>query len=198
MIAGLKDRDTSAEPLREAACMSSKYALVERERRFVVPELPPGEPWATRSITDLYIDGTRIRLRFSVGTVQGRPEILRKLTQKLPDRTDVVGHCGFITTMYLDEAEFEVLTGLPGYTLTKQRLSFPPMGVDVFSGALEGLIIAEAEFADDETMSAFVPPLWCGPEVTLVDELAGGNLARLASRPRAEVEEALAFVRPSA
>lgn len=171
---------------------TSKYSLVERERRFLVTQLPLDEPWATRSITDLYVDGTRIRLRRSEGTVEGRPELLRKLTQKLPEPHPVVGRCGQITNFYLDEPEYQRLAQLPGRQLTKQRLSYPPMGVDVFSGALTGLIIAEAEFADDEAMTAFVPPPWCGIEITHHPALTGGNLARIANLPPSEAAAALA------
>lgn len=177
---------------RDADSVShSKYALIERERRFLVSELPQVDAWATRSITDLYVDGTRIRLRRSEGVVDGRPEILRKLTQKLPERTEVIGHCGYITTMYLDEAEYRALSFLSGRVLSKQRLSFPPMGVDVFDGPLAGLIIAEAEFLDDETMTAFEPPAWCGHEITDHPSLTGANLARIAALPNAEATSAL-------
>ena len=110
----------------------------------------------------------------------GKPKTVRKLTQKLPAPNGVVGHCGTITTMYLDEAEYGALSGLPGHWLSKQRLSFPPMGVDVFEGPLMGLMIAEAEFHDDETMAAFVPPPWCGHEVTEHPSLTGASLARMA------------------
>ncbi len=173
---------------------SSKYALAERERRFLVSELPRHEPSATRLITDLYLAGTRIRLRLSTGVVDGQPETLRKLTQKLPAPNGVVGHCGTITTMYLDEAEYAALSGLSGHWLSKQRFSSAPMGVDVFDGPLMGLIIAEAEFHDDEAMTAFAPPLWCGLEVTDHPILTGASLARMAAMPHSEAAAALAAV----
>ena len=179
--------------LREAdKVSSSKYALVERERRFLVSQLPQVEPWATRSITDLYVEGTQIRLRKSDGVVDGRPETVRKLTQKVPARTKVVGHCGFITTMYLNQDEYEVFARLPGFWLNKQRFSFPPIGVDVFDGGLAGLAIAEAEFLDDETMTRFVPPPFCGPEITERPALTGASLARMAALPVTEAAQALA------
>ncbi len=173
---------------------SSKYALVERERRFLVPELPPPEPLAKRSITDLYIEGTRVRLRLSTAVVDGRPETIRKLTQKLPARNGVVGHCGTITTMYLDEDEYRALSGLPGQWLSKQRFSYPPMGVDVFEGPLTGLLIAEAEFHDDAAMTAFVPPQWCGQEVTEHAGLTGATLAGLAALPSGDAAAALTAI----
>lgn len=161
--------------------MSSKYARIERERRFLVPALPGVEAIADRTITDLYIDGTRMRLRLSVGSVGGEPEVVRKLTQKIPAPDgSPPGVQGWITNTYLSEDEYERFAVLPGRWLRKRRLSIPPMGVDVFEGALAGLILAEAEFASDAEMAAFVPPGWCGREVTGDPQYRGGNLVRLA------------------
>lgn len=171
---------------------ASKYAQVERERRFLVREVPRAEPLIRRAITDLYLDGTRIRLRQSVGIVDGQGEVQRKLTQKLPDVVPVGGRRGTITTMYLDEAEYQRLSGLPGRWLTKQRLSFPPLCVDVFQGPLTGLIIAEVEFSDDEEMLQFVAPPWCRAEITEHDGLTGGNLARIAMLEPGDTARALA------
>jgi CYTH domain-containing protein len=175
----------------------SKYAVIERERRFLVPKLPREQPWATRSIEDLYIEGTRVRLRRSDGVVGGRSEVIRKLTQKLSDPDAEGGRRGHITTMYLNETEYERLSVLPGHWLKKERLSFPPMGVDVFQGALAGLLVAEAEFSNDESMAAFVPPPWCGPEITEHLEFTGANLARIAALPPLAARAALAAARLS-
>ncbi len=171
---------------------SSKYALVERERRFLVAELPETEPSARRSITDLYVDRTRLRLRLVEEVVDGRVEVARKLTQKVPQRNGVVGHRGFITTMYLDEDEYRVFGELPGCWLSKQRLTIEQMGVDVFASPLEGLMIGEAEFVDEATMKAFVPPPWCGSEVTDHPGFDGANLARLAQLLEVDAVQALA------
>ncbi len=162
----------------------SKYALIERERRFLVPGLPDLEPSAVRHITDRYVIGTRLRLRRTEGTVDGRPEVVRKLTQKVPGPADVPGRCGDITTIYVDEEEYRTLCALPALVLRKTRLSLPPLGVDVFEGPLAGLVIAEAEFADDESMAAFVPPAWCGTEITGNPALTGAALARISALPR--------------
>ena len=168
-----------------------KYALEERERRFLVAELPSDEPWATRSIADLYIEGSRVRLRRNEGIVNGQPELVFKLTQKVPSPNGVLGHRGYLTTMYLDAAEYEIFRVLSGDWLDKTRLSFPPMGVDVFGGPLAGLMIAEAEFDDDDAMSAFVPPTWCGREITDVPSMTGANLARISKLPPIEAAAAL-------
>jgi len=46
--------------------MPGKYAHVERERRFRMAESPaPSAVTATRMITDRYLVGTRLRLRWA-------------------------------------------------------------------------------------------------------------------------------------
>ena len=73
-----------------------KYARVERERRFLLPAVPPG-PFArsVRSI-DRYILGTRLRLREMVDMATSTS--VYKLTQKIPASADTPP---LITTMYL-------------------------------------------------------------------------------------------------
>lgn len=154
-----------------------KYALVERERRWLVPTLPGDEPWAVRRIEDLYIAGSRLRLRRSRGHVEGAPESRFTLTQKVAGEDRDRGRQGLVTTIYLTEAEHEVFDVLPGERIAKTRLSFPPLGVDLFEGALDGLIIAEAEFVSDEEMAAFRPPAWCGTEITGDPSYRGSCLA---------------------
>ena len=38
--------------------------------------------------------------------------------------------------------------------------------VDIYSGALTGLSVAEVEFATEDAADAFEPPAWFGREVT--------------------------------
>ena len=136
-----------------------KYSVIECERRFLLADVPPGalEP---RRITDLYLDGTRLRLR-SVTTPHG--DVLeRKLGHKRRyDESDpsVVLH----TSMYLDEHEFETLSALPGRTLTKTRwtmhLADRRGAVDVFEKDLFGLAMLEVDLSDPDEASAYEPPL---------------------------------------
>ncbi|MEU8956095.1 hypothetical protein AB0C93_17540 [Streptomyces sp. NPDC048518] len=153
-----------------------KYALVERERRYVLAGPPDlTSVTATRVITDRYLTGTRLRLRRAERPDTGSREL--KLTQKVPaDRPGAVQ--GLITNTYLSQAEYDVLASLPGAVLSKTRFSVPPLGVDVFAGPLEGLVLAEAEFADDHEARDFVPPPMCLVEVTDDVRFTGGRLVR--------------------
>ncbi len=89
--------------------------------------------------------------------------------------------------MYLDAAEYAVLATLPATSLHTKRLSIPPLGVDVFDGALTGLVLAEVEFIDDEAMVAFVAPREAVAEVTDDQRLTGGRLAGMPGSDLADV-----------
>ncbi len=166
-----------------------KYARVEWERRFLLDRLPPqANVTRVRRIADRYIDGTNLRLR------QQRDdgnEAAFKLTQKLP--TDATGaRQGLITTMYLTEAEFQLLANLPAKMLTKTRYSVPPFGIDVFEDALTGLVLAEAEFNSTEEASALSLPPFIVREVTEDPRFTGDELVRASTE---ELEKLLAEFR---
>jgi hypothetical protein len=157
-----------------------KYALVERERRFLLPGPPPGGA-QPRQITDHYLTGTRLRLRRVTGGGRAEPEY--KLTQKVPAaRPGPVR--GLITNLYLSRAEYDVLRALPAAEVGKTRLSFPPYVVDVFAPPRLGLVLAEVELGSDDELTACPPPEGSVAEVTSDDRFTGG---RLAVTPRAKL-----------
>lgn len=111
--------------------------------------------------------GTRLRLR----CVTDEHGAVRKLGHKVrtPDaRVSTVWH----TSLYLDAAEYEVLTRLTARTLTKRRWSLATGGcADEFLGPLHGLVLLEGERPFD------APP----PAVEVTDDVrfTGGALAAL-------------------
>ena len=165
-------RVTGSTPAERAG----KYALVERERRFLLAGAPePTQAQEVRRITDRYLTETRIRLRRVDRSAPDQSEF--KLTQKVPaDRPGPVQ--GTITTTYLSQAEYDVFAVLPAAVLTKTRLSLPPLGIDVFDAPLHGLILAEAEFTTDEDTHAFEPPADVVAEVTDDPRFTGGRLVQ--------------------
>lgn len=151
----------------------SKYARIERERRFLLREFPAGAaPVRIRRLTDRYIAGTSLRLREQ--TEDGCAPVY-KLTQKIPMPDG--GSQGSITTIYLTADEFRLLAQLPANVLCKTRHSIPPFGIDVFEGPLQGLIMAEAEFESEEEAAALPPPPFLFREVTSDPRFTGGSLA---------------------
>ena len=157
----------------------SKYARIERERRFLLTSLPADAGPAQR-IEDLYVDGSRLRLR-KLTAADGT--VVLKLTQKI----DVDPAHRSITTLYLTPEEYERLAALPGARLAKRRHPFAwkgvTFGVDVFEGPLGGLVLAEVEADSDAALWSVDLPPFADREVTDRVEYTGGSLARAASPP---------------
>jgi CYTH domain-containing protein len=152
---------------------AEKYARVERERRWLMEHPPePATAAAEVEVTDIYFEGTRLRLRRMVDRRSHAPTIY-KLTQKVP----ATATTGLVTNTYLSEAEYELLSELQGHRLQKIRYSIPPFGVDVFLPPYEGLVLAEAEFETDEAMAAATAPDGAVREVTDDVRYTGGYLA---------------------
>lgn len=158
-----------------------QYARIERERRFLVDRFPSSGVVRVRRIADRYLDGTRLRLREQ--SDDGGP-VSFKLTQKVQDQA-AGAQQGFLTSIYLTESEFRLLAELPARTLRKVRYSLPPFGVDVFEGALQGLLLAEAEFDSAAEADALAVPAFILHEVTADPRFTGGQLA-CASRSSVE------------
>lgn len=163
---------------------SPKYERIERERRFLLRELPPNlkvnHPHA--QITDNYLTGTRLRLRKSRWPATN--EWTLKLTQKHapppPDFSRTL-----ITSIYLNEYEYEVLSVFEANELRKNRYPYEHEGrtysIDVFLGALYGLILAETDFETDEEMDIFPLPSFAVLDVTNDEMFTGGSLVYLTS-----------------
>jgi CYTH domain-containing protein len=162
------------------AGLSRKYAVVERERRFLTnPAVDLSAASRVLRIEDRYVGGTRLRLR----TVRepGR-DVVRKLGQKVrlaPGDASAIAH----TTMYLDDDEHALLSGLPAVTLSKTRYVVPlsdrwDAAADVFHGSLSGLTMTELDLGPDGSLSQPLPS-WLGIEVTHLEEFTGYALACL-------------------
>ena len=158
----------------------NKYARIERERRFLLEQLPPDlDSSQFTLIEDLYIAGTRLRLR-KMTTPDGTVSAL-KFGHKFvaPDQP---AQQTMMTNFYLDEAEFALLAKLPGRLLVKKRFKYAWHGrifsIDQFQNQLQGLILAEIEALTDEDLMTIPVPDFAIREVT--DEIAftGGALVR--------------------
>ncbi len=165
---------------RLTADHAPKYERVERERRYLLRALPPGLKItdAHTQITDNYITNTRLRLRKV--RVPATNEYTLKLTQKhAPDAPDFART--LITSIYLNEYEYEVFSVFEGTELRKNRYPYEHEGrsyaVDVFLGMLHGLILAETDFDTDEELHNFPMPAFAARDVTGDTRFTGGSLA---------------------
>jgi len=160
----------------------SNYARIERERRYVLEDLPPGLTRADPhvQITDNYITGTRLRIR-KVRDPRTNKWIV-KFTQKYAIRPDDLSRT-VITNTYLNALEADTLSVFEGNEIRKNRYKFEfegrTFGIDMFLGDLFGLILAEVSFDSDEEMNSFSPPSFAIAEVTNTDLFSGGRLSQL-------------------
>jgi CYTH domain-containing protein len=139
-------------------------ARVEIERKFLVRERPPGlERSRPTRIEQGYLaiadDGTEVRIRRRDGTAV--------LTVK-----GGIGRTRAEEEIEIEAERFARLWPLTqGRRIEKTRHLIPAgagltIELDVYSGALTGLIVAEVEFGSEEEADAFEPLEWLGSEVT--------------------------------
>jgi CYTH domain-containing protein len=159
---------------------------VEIERKFLVPAPPPRldrHPHGPieQGYVAIHPDGTEVRIR--------RREDTAVLTVKSG---------GLLTRVEeeitLDDGTFERLWPLTaGRRIEKVRHLIPAgsdglvIELDVYGGDLDGLVVAEVEFASEADAEAFAPPAWLGREVTADARFKNQRLA-VEGRPDAGPE----------
>jgi adenylate cyclase len=151
----------------------------EIERKFLLDDLPA----ATAAVEPTHID-------------QGYLAITDELEVRVRSRADarlltVKGGRGEVrreVTIALSAEQFDQVWDLTaGRRIRKRRWVLPAddgveIEVDQFAEDLEGLLIAEVEFASVDDSRAFTPPDWFGSEVT--DDERYRNAALATDDPR--------------
>lgn len=159
------DMDATRPPV------SLKYAVVERERRYLVSGLPEGA-LQVKDIVDRYVMGTRLRLR-EVRDADGT--VVRKLNHKvrLSDGPEEIA----CTSVYLDQGEWQLLMRLPALILRKRRHVYRwedrTIAVDQHE---DGTFFAEIDDGDHPSQRL---PSWLDviADVTADEEWTGARLA---------------------
>ena len=171
----------------------SKYARLERERRYLLQDLPEGLTRADHhlQITDNYLTGTRLRLR-KVRDPRTNKWVV-KFTQKVAPNAEDLSRT-IITNTYLNATEAETLSVFEANEIRKNRYPFEFEGrkfsVDMFLGDLFGLVLAEVSFETDEDMEGFRKPAFAIADVTNNEIFSGGKLSELTFEDfRKEVEQ---------
>ena len=160
----------------------SRYARLERERRYLLQDLPEGLTRADPhiQITDNYITGTRLRLRKVRDPKTNKWTV--KFTQKFaPNPADLSRT--IITNTYLNADEYQVMSVFEANETRKNRYAFEWEGrkfaIDMFLGDLFGLVLAEVSFETDEELDIFPTPPFAIAEVTNNEIFSGGKLSEL-------------------
>ena len=160
----------------------SKYARIERERRYLLQDLPEGLTRADHhlQITDNYITGSRLRIRKVRDPRTNKWTV--KFTQKFAPDPDDLSRT-FITNTYLNALEAEVLSMFNANEIRKNRYSFEHEGrkfsVDMFLGDLFGLVLAEVSFDNDAELDSYQTPPFALADVTNNYLFSGGKLCEL-------------------
>src|ERR1051325_7536515 len=160
----------------------SKYARIERERRYLLQDLPAGlartDPHV--QITDNYITGTRLRIRKVREPRTNKWTV--KFTQKFAPDPDDLSRT-IITNTYLNAPEAEVLSVFDANEIRKNRYPFEFDGrkfsVDTFLGDLFGLVLAEVSFETDEELANYPKPPFALIDVTNDPLFSGGRLCEM-------------------
>ena len=177
---------------RVSADVSETYARAKIRRRFVLRELPAGLTLQSDhlQITDNYITGTRLRLRKA--RVPRTNEWTLELTQNFAPAAPHDLSRTLVTSIYLSQYEYEVLSVFEGNEIRKNRYPYEHEGrayeVDVFLGELRGLVLAGTEFASDAETEGFNAPSFAVFDVTNEELFTGARLAHLSAEEiRAEL-----------
>ena len=146
----------------------------EIERKFIADKTKMPVPSSSVDIRQGYValdeNGSEVRLREKGG--------MYYLTVKSGGGLERME-----SEIQISEEEFEKLwIFTEGRRVEKIRYKIPLEGglvceLDIFSGALKGLVTAEVEFKDLSTAESFVPPVWFGEEVTRDSRYKNKNLA---------------------
>jgi CYTH domain-containing protein len=164
-------------PLRRTGRpLGATVRVIEIERKFLVAE-PPSDfgRWPSTAIEQGYLsiddDGTEVRVRRRGGRTW--------LTVK-----SGAGRVRVEEEIEIDGDRFERLWPLTeGRRIEKRRHEIDAgdglvLELDVYEGALQGLVVAEVEFESEAAAEAFAPPDWLGSDVTEDARYKNQRLAR--------------------
>jgi CYTH domain-containing protein len=148
-----------------------KYSALEIERRWLVDLSAVGNLPAFRRIQDLYVEGSRLRLR-KITEPDGR--FIFKFGKKYGKRSNASEP---VTNLYLTEAEYDQLFKLPGFITVKRRYSIAEGALDIYEQPRPGLAIFEIEFDDEASAQSYRPPHFVTLEITAESSFSGVSLA---------------------
>jgi adenylate cyclase len=155
---------------------------IEIERKFLVT----GDGWRlSASVGERLREGLLARMEHGKVRVR-RGERLAWVTIKGPKKH--ISRQEFEYEVPVEDADEMLATLCEGPIIEKTRYRIPYEGltwaVDVFSGGLDGLIIAEVELADPEQAAPL--PHWIGSEVTGNPQYSSAAIARAIGKRHAK------------
>ncbi|HWQ60186.1 MAG TPA: hypothetical protein VN420_03490 [Candidatus Fimivivens sp.] len=151
--------------------------MIELERTYLAKRLPDGlGDCPSKEMLDIYLPAESqhpvLRLRKNGDQL----EMTKKTIVEGTDSSKMEEQ-----TIKLSDEEYAALAGIGGKRVGKTRYLYVIDGhtaeVDVFGGALSGLVLVDFEFETEAEKDAFPMPEFCLAEVTQEEFIAGGFLA---------------------
>jgi CYTH domain-containing protein len=151
--------------------------MIELERTYLAKRLPEGlYECPSREMLDIYLPVSSRHPVLRVRRNGDKLEMTKKTHVEGTDSSKMEEQ-----TIRLSREEYEALTGIEGKRVGKIRYLYEIDGrtaeVDVFVGALSGLVLVDFEFETEAEKGAFPMPEFCLAEVTQEEFIAGGFLA---------------------
>ncbi len=146
----------------------------EIERKFLVNDLPSElDCYPHSEIIQGYLmitdNDVEIRVRKKGGrcyhTVKSGTGLVRKEVEKEITEQQFFDHWPLTKGKRIEKVRYEI------------EYEDVLIELDIYSGELEGLVVAEVEFENEEESDHFVAPEWFGEEVTLEERYKNKNLA---------------------
>jgi CYTH domain-containing protein len=150
--------------------------MKELEKTYLAKAFPTGlKNCKSKEIIDIYIPKSSIHPKIRIRKYGDKYEI----TKKEPVNYNDASHQDE-QTITLNESEFNELAKLEGKKTHKIRYYYDHNGkmaeIDVFQGALKGLVLVDFEFKTSEEKASFKMPNFCLADVTQEGFIAGGVL----------------------
>ncbi|MCK5289740.1 MAG: hypothetical protein KAJ56_02240, partial [Candidatus Aenigmarchaeota archaeon] len=151
--------------------------MIELEKTYLIKYIPSDlKECRSREIIDNYIPESSADPIIRLRKVDGKYEITKKEPVDENDPAHQIEQ-----TIVLTEIEFNEFSKLGGRMLHKIRYLYPYNGrtaeIDVFQGALSGLVLVDFEFDDRAELDSFEMPDFCLADVTDDIFIAGFRLS---------------------
>jgi CYTH domain-containing protein len=168
---------------------------MEIERKYLILKLPEDlSGYRTKRIEQAYLcHNPTVRIRKS-----NDDYILTYKSKRKPAKEDgsnaLIHH--EVELELTEEAYLELKAKTDGGIIYKTRYLIPledglTAELDLFEGKLQGLIIVEVEFPDEETADKFVPPAWFGKELSSDKRFSNYHLSGISDIKELEIEKSI-------
>jgi CYTH domain-containing protein len=150
---------------------------LELEKTYLAKFLPDDlNKYPSIIIEDIYFESESPNSRMRLRRKGEKYELTKKSQVDANDASKQIEQ-----TIELSRQEFELFATIANGNVSKQRFLYPYQSltaeIDVFKKDLEGLVLVEFEFKNEEDYRNFVKPDFCLVDVTQEKFIAGSELA---------------------